>query len=97
MKVAISTYQYPLLTSDVENTADLSSKALHSSIRVTGYGSRYVEALSLLWSAQNRSVPSFFGAKIVGADHSVCTGFVTFCSVITSISSFSKFLVLRST
>lgn len=92
---SIFTCQYPLLSSNVENTVASSSESMHSFIRGTGCKSRFVRSWRLLLSTEHRSVPSFFGAKTVFSAHSVCAGFTTSCPIMLSISIFSNSLVFE--
>lgn len=84
-----STCQYPQLSPNVKNTVTLPSELIHSSILRMGYKSRFFKALNLPFSAQNRGVQSFYGAKTMGgANRSALVLWV-------SVRSFCRFPLFR--
>lgn len=73
--LSVSTSQYPLLTSYVEEIAALPKTSMHSPIQGIGFDSRLATTLNLQKTTQKRTVLSFFGAEIIGAAHSACARF----------------------
>lgn len=63
---SISSYQYPILATNVETTVALSSESTRSFIRGMGYEPCFVTTLSLQLSTQIRKVPSFLGNEYCG-------------------------------
>lgn len=75
----------------MKNTVTSPREFMYLSIRGMRYESSIVGVLSLPFSIQNRSVPSFFGTKTISAVHPVCassmTDFLTNSTTLTFLDS----------